>query len=413
MDNVAMEGIALTAEDRSILDLECAAVAGHTCKVIAVEPPAPSVDALRESIAGRLESEPALRWRLAGPPQEPVWVDDDEFDIAEHVVAADAAEADALPARVAALFAERLDRTRPLWRIDVVPLGEDGAALVWRIHHALADGTVAMRFADSVLWDRAEASAARPRHAHAEAARHARLAAFARHELTLGSGRSPFDGSIGAQREVAFARAPLHDLHDAAKRLAGATVNDAVLAAVAGSLRDWIEHHHGDLRGVRVKVPVSLHHSGDQEGNRDSCFTLELPLGERDPVARLAAIRAATAQRKADHDAEILDSLLHDLAVVSPRLEHFCRELQRNPRCFALCVSNVPGPAGPVTILGAPVRDVWSLAEIGERHALRVAVVSAAGRLQFGFCADPGIVSGLERLARGVEEEAAALLAVR
>jgi diacylglycerol O-acyltransferase / wax synthase len=210
---------------------------------------------------------------------------------------------------------------------------------------------------------------------------------------------------------VAFARAPLRELHDAAKQLAGATVNDAVLTAVAGGLRTWIQQHHGQLGRVRVKIPVSLHHPGDGEGNRDSFFTLELPLGEPDAVARLTAIRAATAARKADHDAETLDLLMRDLARVSPQLEHFCRRLEASPRAFALNVSNVPGPPRPVTVLGAPVEAVYSIAEIGRRHALRIAVVSLADRLHFGFCSDPAIVGEIELLARAVEADADALVA--
>jgi diacylglycerol O-acyltransferase / wax synthase len=411
-----MESIALSDEDRAILELETAAVAGHTCKVVLLRAPAPTVERLRASIAERLVAEPALTRRLAGPAERPVWVEDERFDISAHVVATDAdpCDDDALRAEVARLFAERLDRARPLWRIDVVPRAA-GAALVWRIHHALADGTTAMRFADAVLWDPDPGGGAAPagRHAphHADSRRRGRLAAFLRHEVALGPERSPFDGAIGAGREVAFARAPLRELHDAAKQLAGATVNDAVLTAVAGGLRSWIQHHHGQLGRVRVKIPVSLHHPGDGEGNRDSFFTLELPLGEPDAVARLTAIRAATAARKADHDAETLDLLMRDLARVSPQLEHFCRRLEASPRTFALNVSNVPGPPGPVTVLGAPVEAVYSIAEIGRRHALRIAVVSLADRLHFGFCSDPAIVGEIELLARAVEADADALVA--
>jgi diacylglycerol O-acyltransferase len=414
-----MEGIALTDEDRAILALESAAVAGHTCKVVLIEEGAPSSERLAASIAERLPAAPALTRRLAGPTDRPVWVDDESFEIAAHVTAADVDPCDdaAVRGQVARLFAERLDRSRPLWHIDVVPRPAGGAAVVWRIHHALADGTAAMRFADAVLWDagpQAEVRPARPHPAHTEdARRHGRLAAFVRHEVSLTPERSPFDGTIGSAREVAFARAPLHELHDAARRLADATVNDAVLAAVAGALRTWIERHHGRLGRVRVKVPVSLHHTGDGEGNRDSFFTLELPLGEPDPVARLAAVRAATAERKADHDAETLDVLMRDLAGASPQLEHFCRRLEASPRTFALNVSNVPGPPGSVTVLGTPVEAVYSLAEIGQRHALRIAVVSLAGRLHFGLCADPAIVGDVGLLAEGVEAEAAALVAAR
>ncbi|MBA3260967.1 MAG: hypothetical protein H0T69_00535 [Thermoleophilaceae bacterium] len=152
-----MEGIALSDEDRAILDLEGAAVAGHTCKVVLVGAGAPTPERLRASVAARLAGVPAMTRRLSGPADRPIWIDDERFDIATHVVAAavDPCGDDALRAEVARLFAERLDRSRPLWRIDVLPRAGDGAVLVWRIHHALADGTTAMRFADAVLWDAA------------------------------------------------------------------------------------------------------------------------------------------------------------------------------------------------------------------------------------------------------------------
>jgi hypothetical protein len=293
--------------------------------------------------------------------------------------------------------------------------GIGDTAVVWRIHHALADGTTAMRFADAMLWDAAGPPRAEPHRAHRPATaadqgrRQAGLAAFFRHEVALGAGRSPFDARIGSGREIAFASAPLRPLHDAAKRICGATVNDAVLATVAGSLRGWLQHHHGRLGGLRVKVPVSLHH-GDDAGNRDSFFTLELPLGEPDPVARLRAICGATAERKEDHDAETLDRLMRELARASPALERFGHKLESSPRAFALSVSNVPGPGGPLTVVGAPVQAVYSIAEIGERHALRIAVVSACGDLRFGFCSDPAIVHDLGRLALGVESEVSALM---
>jgi diacylglycerol O-acyltransferase len=410
-----LERIALTDEDRTILALESAVVVGHTCKVVLVGSGAPTAERLRASVVERLASVPALTRRLGGTAERPVWVDDERFDIAAHVVAADVDPCDdeSMRVEVARLFAERLDRSRPLWRIDVLQRAGDGAALVWRIHHALADGTTAMRFADAVLWDAVPAAgAAAPRpHPAYDSERRLRLAAFLRHELTLGHRRSPFDGTIGTERDIAFARAPLQALHDAAHRLAGATVNDAVLTAVAGGLRAWIREHHGHAGKLRVKVPVSLHDAGDDQGNRDSFFTVELPLDEPDPVARLTAIRAATAARKADYDAETLDVLMHDLARVSPQLEHLVQRLEASPRAFALNVSNVPGPRTAVAVLGVPVEAVYSIAEIGEHHALRVAVVSVAGRLHFGLCSDPAIVGGIDVLAAGVEAEATGLVA--
>jgi diacylglycerol O-acyltransferase len=409
--------IPLAPEDRAILAIESATVAGHTCKVVLVGEGAPDADALRALVARRIDAAPMLTRRLGGDDDAPVWIADPDFDIAAHVAAApEGGPVDdaGLRAEVARLFEERLDRSRPLWRMDVVAL-TTGTAIVWRIHHALADGTAAMRYARALLWD-AEPGAPPPAQAPAagtehpdEERRRRHLAGFLHRELARSHDRSPFDGRIGGRREIAFATVPMGALHDAARRLGGATLNDAVLSVVAGALRRWVQDRHGDLRDLHVRVPVSLHHEGDDAGNRDSFFTVPLPLGEGDPVARLHAVHEQTARRKADDDAESMDTLLHELSHASPKLQRFAARLQESPRRFAVNVSNVPGPRGAVHVLGAPVRGLHSIAEIGERHALRVAVVSVAGALCFGLCADPAIVDDLQAMADGVEAEAALL----
>ena len=413
-----MEAVPLTPEDRAILDLESDTVAGHTCKVILIDAPAPGIDELRASVASRLADAPALMTKLGGAEDDPAWVPAEDLDITRRVgeggvtVPLDDA---GLRREVGSLFAQRLDRDRPLWRMDLLPLTDDRAALVWRIHHALADGTAAMRFARAVLWDEdAARGTVRPHpseHERDDARRRGHLVRFVEREFGETAHRSPFDARIGTRREIAFASVELATLHDAARSLAGATVNDAVLTVVAGGLRAWLEHHHGSLGTIRVKVPVSLHHEGDDAGNRDSFFAVAVPLSEPDPVARLAAVHAATATRKTEHDAETMDELLDHLARVSPRLERLCERIEANPRRFALSVSNVPGPRNPVSILGARVARVYSLAEIGRRHALRVAAVSVADRICFGFCADPGIVDDVGEMATGLEADAAALVA--
>jgi diacylglycerol O-acyltransferase len=410
-----MDAIPLTAEDRAILALESATIAGHVCKVAELGAGAPSVGELRELVAERIHEAPALMTKLGGTAAAPAWVPDDDFDVTNHVVAAPVEaplQRAEVAGAVATLFEQRLERSRPLWRIDLASLEDGGALLVWRTHHALADGTAAMRYARTLLWDRAVSGDA-PRgssHADDDERRRAHLAGFLHREFARSRDASPFDGRIGTRRTIAFAQAPLRALHDAAKSLGGATVNDAVLTCVAGGLRRWISEHHGALGTVRVKVPVSLHHEGDDASNRDSFFAVALPLNEPDPVARLAAVHAATAVRKADHDAEEMDALLRDLSRVSPQLEQFCSRLTRSPRRFAVNVSNVPGPRAPVSVLGAPVEALHAIAEIGEHHALRVAVVSLADTLHFGFCADPAIVDDLDAMVAGVEGDAAALI---
>src|SRR6185437_5625995 len=251
MSGVGDAPIPLGPEDRAILGLECRTIAGHTCKLIRLAPGERGelgLAELRERIAERIALAPALMRRLGGGAHEPAWVDDDDFDLAEHVVAAPVERAVTRPelrALVARLFEQRLDRSRPLWQIDLAPLRDGGTALIWRIHHALADGTASVRYARALLWDESVESSMSSAQAHAahaadEARRRAHLAGFLRREYARGECRSPFDGKIGTRREVDFAVTPLSALHEAAKLLDDATVNDAVLAIVAGAVGRWV-----------------------------------------------------------------------------------------------------------------------------------------------------------------------------
>jgi diacylglycerol O-acyltransferase / wax synthase len=440
----------LSPESQRILALENETVAGHTCKVIELDGPL-DVGRLRASVAERLPRAPKLSMRLTEIDGAPWWVPDPQVDMTAQVVesgrSATGDEAGFL-ATVSAIFAQHLDRSRPLWRIDVIPrMPGGGSALVWRIHHALADGLTAMRMAGTVLWDEqpAEGAASRALPGHgrgsantlpvragsasdsraasatggAAAAEHHRLDGLlsAVREAPQPWLRSPFDGHIDGRRAVAFTTTGLGGLRQVAAATDGATVNDAVLAVVAGGLRRWLEAHHGHLGTVRVKVPVSLHSPpltpGDADsepGNRDSFFCLDLPLGSADPIERMAAIRSATRVRKQGHDAQHLDALMHRLGS-TPRLSRFAGRILAHPRSFALNVSNVPGPRRPVRVLTVPVRALYSLAEIGEHHALRVAVVSLADSLNFGLVADPTLLDDVDQLATDMQAEAGALIA--
>lgn len=413
--------IPLSPEDRAILDLESPSIAGHTCKVVRIGPGAPAVDELRTMIAARIAAAPELTRMLGGDDETPAWVPDPGFDLARHVrpSALDpAADRAAELEEVARLFERRLDRDRPLWAIDAIPRSGGGSLLVWRIHHALADGTAAMRFAEAILWDagpgpaapaRGEGSSRSGEHPD-EARRRAHLAAFVERELAASRHRSPFDGTVGARRRIAVAELALARVHDAARELASATLNDAVLAVVAGSLRRWIERCHGRLDDVRVRVPVSLHHEGDATANRDSFFSARLPLTIADPIERLRTIKRETTARKRAHDGERIESVLATLGRRSSRLATLVERIEASPREFAVSVSNVPGPRRPVSVLGAPVEQLYTIAEIGLRHALRVSAVSLADRLFLAFNTDADLIDGVEVMAAGAEVEAAELI---
>jgi len=407
----------LGEEDLAILALECDTIAGHTCKVVVLDAPGVTRPVLAQRVAERLDRAPMLACRLGAPTGGWCWVPDPDFDVGDHVVEDTGRPVDrsGLLAKVAELFERRLDRTRPLWAMTVVQLDDGGTAIVWRIHHALADGTTTTRLGSLLLWDDDGPPPAADQLARAhradDARRRAHLSGFLRREFSRQHDRSPFDGAVGTTREMGLATTSLAGLRAAAHAIDGATVNDAVLAVVAGALRRWLEERHGPVVNLRARVPVSLHHEGDETANRDSYFSLVLPVHEADPVARLRDVHRQTTLRKTADDAEEMETFYRELAAVSPRLERFAAKLADSPRRFALNISNVPGPRGQVAVLGSPVTQLFSFAEIGQHHALRVSAMSHADRLSLGFCADPVLVPGVQAMAEAAVVEADALMA--
>ena len=150
----------LSSDDAAILKLESAAITGHTCKVVVLEPGPegpPDLEQLRRHVDSRLWRAPRARRRVAQTPlglAPPVWVDDPDFDIAAHVTAQPADPDEPVESTIAELMSQRLDHSRPLWHMDLVgPLDDGTTAIVWRIHHAMADGMTCLRLGAEMLWD--------------------------------------------------------------------------------------------------------------------------------------------------------------------------------------------------------------------------------------------------------------------
>jgi diacylglycerol O-acyltransferase / wax synthase len=419
---------ALTAEDVRILGLETARVAGHTLKVMVLDPGAElGADELREWVAARIGRLPRLRQRLELQPDSgpPTWVPDRDFDLTQRVRRAEGAGT--LPAAVARIMERRLDRRAPLWSIELTDGGEDGSAVVLKVHHALADGMGARRIASVLLWDEEEprpvpSSRAAPPPPDPPEPLRRRLVDFRNvvgvleRELAPAASRSPLAQRVGPARVVALASVALAELEPLKSAFATrVTINDLVLAATAGGLRRWLEHRHAALHAMRVKVPVSLHRPGEPQealGNADSFFFVDLPVTEPDPERRLLEIARECWARKRAGDAQQLDAFLGEIAAHSPSAGRAAVHWSMSPRVFTLNVSNVPGPRQSIRVCGRPLRAVYSLAEVADWHALRIAVFSAGGTLTFGLCGDAEHVTELDTLAHEIEAEFAALTAL-
>lgn len=438
----------LSEDDAQILQLESPTIKGHTGKVLILAPDSKGgpmdVSRLRTRIGQRLGAFPRLGERVVEPRLglgRPAWVQCDWIDLDWHIAAPSRAEPlsdEELRQAVGEILSERLDHTRPLWRFDALPLTGERTALVGRIHHAMADGLSAIALCEGLLWDEDDGTARpvtepasgtapeRPAPAAREAASTSRSAAGSEarearilvrlpgalwRELRPGAD-CELDQHIGPGREVSWTSFPLERLkrvgHSAGE---GVTVNDVVLAVVAGGLRRWLKGGTGPAHDLRVQVPVCLHareENGGSLGNRDSFMNVDLPIAEPDPAERLRLINAETRERKLRHDADALYAFFHALGRFRPLYKGVTR-LTSGPREFALSVSNVPGPRRRPTMLGHAIEQFCSFAEPADRHALRVSVVSLGGELAFGLCSDPDAISDLDGLRGALADSIAEL----
>ena len=228
----------LSVDDAQILRLESQVIKGHTGKVLILAPDSEgepiSVPRLRERVTERMNGFPRLGQRVVEPRLRlgrPAWIEADGIDMEWHVAEPDHADPlsdEEIRAAVGELLSERLDHTRPLWRFDVLPLTGNRAAIVARIHHAMADGVSAIKLVAGLLWDRdtptpnPHATAATPKPAKRNPSPGAAAGASEERILVrlpsalwreLRPGRdTTLDQHIGPAREVAWTTFPLERL---------------------------------------------------------------------------------------------------------------------------------------------------------------------------------------------------------
>ncbi|CAN5485021.1 wax ester/triacylglycerol synthase family O-acyltransferase [soil metagenome] len=416
----------LAPDDAHILSVESSVITGHSLKLILLEPGDRPLDieALRSSVAQRLPEEPRATQRVDISGAAPCWVEAPDFDIANHIrrypTPESATEAD-LWKSVSILMSEHLDRDRPLWTFDVIgPLADGREAIAARIHHAMADGIAAVRFLHAVLWDpHAEPAATGPRAGLRSGTGPEplveawRLPGAVLRELGHRGSDSPFDRPITGSRELAFSVAPLADLKAIGiSRPIHATVNDVLLAVIAGGLRQWLGTTGVVAAHMRAQVPVSLHHrdeSASDPGNRDSFMNVDLPLADPDPLLRLDQISAETRRRKQLGDAKELFDLFHALGRVH-RIDSAVKRFAGSAREFSVSISNVPGPSIRMDVAGRTVQHLFSSSEPALHHALRISAISFAGDIGIGLCTDPQALPDIAQLAAAIRHAYTELL---
>ena len=355
-------------------------------------PGAPDVDALRDASANGSPQHRA-QCRLVAPPTLPHGTPTRTSTCGSSTWSRPTSRdrSRGRPASGRRFCSRAADRARPLWRIDAVPMEDGGGALVWRIHHALADGSAAMRTRERAVGRGGEAAGGAPRRRPrrgrpqpapptaptGRAAAHT-APASARASRPRAGHRSPLDGQSASTARSPSRRSARRGSSGAKALGEGATLNDVVLAAVAADC--------GAGWRASTLPPAAAGEGAGQppprgRRGRQPRLVLRCRVSARRGRPGRAAARGHQGRSRARRTTTPRRSTrcCTSSRPCPPRLERFAERVERSPRMFALNVSNVPGPREPVAVLGARVESMHSLAEIGERHALRVAVVSLGG----------------------------------
>lgn len=388
---------------------------------------------IREYIASRLHLVPRYRQRLVFPMAGlPRWIDDTTFDInyhVRHVSLPHPGNERQLQWMAGAIKSQPLDRNKPLWEMWIVEGVEgDRFALITKVHHCMIDGVSGAALLEVLLQPEpdGEPDSAPPFYPRPEPPQFSML----REELgrrvrtpielmsrllqdpthvwqDLGHGLSavadmlpaglrpathtPINRPVGPHRRFGWLTMDLNLVKQVKNRLGG-SVNDVVLATVAGAMRTFLKERGADVDHLdfRALVPVNVRSSGESNslGNRVAAWIVALPVGETDPIRRLQLLSDATTSLKQSDSAagtELLASLSEwagqSILSAAIRLAFLARP-------FNLVITNVPGPQMPLYLLDSPMMSVFPQVPLFTDQNLGVALFSYNQKLYWGFNAD-------------------------
>jgi len=451
----------LSPLDRTFLDLEypethmhVAAVAVFDAGPLRTRDGGIDIEKIRKYVASRLHLIPRYRQRIARIPLEnhPVWVDDDRFNLEYHVrhTALPRPGGDEqLKLLTGRIVSQQLDRGKSLWELWIVEgLDGDRFAMISKTHHCMIDGVAAVDLASLLLSPSPDATIPDPQpwQPHSAPSRRELVMEEARRRLaaplefgkavlnavqspvqaaesvseqisavteTLGAGlfpasESPFNRPIGPHRRFECTAFELADVKRV-KNALGGTVNDVVLATVAGAVGSFLRSRGFSPEQIaqldfRALVPVSLRASSERGtlGNRIASWAARLPIAQTDPRLRLEAVRAVTADLKQSRQAMGAEVLARVSDWTVPTLLSLAMRLAARARAFNLTVTNVPGPQLPLYMIGSRMLAAYPLGPLFLNQALNIALLSYDGRLHWGLNGDWDVLPDLRDLVGAI-----------
>jgi diacylglycerol O-acyltransferase / wax synthase len=444
----------LSGLDASFLAVETPTAHMHVGWVAAFAPPAdgelPAFAELRDHIGRRLARAPRYRQKLAPVPlglRAPEWIDDEAFHVDRHVYEAPGP----LGSLVDEVMSAPLRRDRPLWEMCICREPErERVTVIGKAHHCMVDGIAAVELGSllldpapepaayepddwrpapepgvrRLLWRSArdlvgeqlgllrlplQAAASPPRAARAIATGAVRTTRAVSHSLLQSAPASVLNRSLSPLRKLAWAERPLEDLRTV-KRVYGTTVNDVMLAAVAGGIRAYLSERGERPTPLKAMVPVNVRSPSDVLGNHISFVFAELPCEEPDPVGRLYRVHATMSARKRCREPEGADIALKAAERTPTPVQHVLSKMLASPRTFNLVVSNIPGLTEPLYMRGCQLESVYPVVPLADRHAVSIGMTTVRDRACFGVYADREALPDADVLARGIDEAVGELL---
>lgn len=416
----------------------------------------------REVVRQRLvERFPRFRQRIVEPrlgAGVPSWEDDPSFDLGRHLhhIALPApGDRAALYELVGDLISTPLDRSKPLWDEYIVDGYGGGMAIVTRMHHAIADGIALARVLLSMTDEHPDARIlADDERANAHrrldpvtrpVIAGARLAQGAMHEgfellshpgpelrglaersaadaralgkllLTPPDRDSVLRGKLGVRQAAVWTDRIELDEVKAIGHATGTTVNDVLVAAIAGALRRYLKARRSPVDEVRAMIPFNLRPLDEplprELGNRFGLVYLGLPVGIRGPRQRLDEVHRRMESIKHSPEGAVAYGILGLIGLTPPQVERRLVDLFSSKS--SLILTNVPGPRQPVYFAGTRVSGVVGWVPAGGGIGLGVSIFSYNGTVTIGLRVDAGLIPEPETILDAVERELADLAALR
>jgi len=379
----------------------------------------------------------------------PVWVDDEHFDISLHIrrsALPRPGSLDALHELVGRLIARRLDLDRALWELYLIEgLEDDRIALLFKAHQALVDGSHTVDLAQVLLeetardrdiphedWEPRPTPSApglvsstidhnlrHPGDALRVAEQH--LGRFARRMPFLGgeapAPRSVLSTELSRHRRFATLSADLEAFR-LVRETHGGTVNDVILASIAGGIRGWMLTRAEPVSAktsFRAMVPMSVASSDGLPTSLGSTVRghlLSLPVGETNPVVRLHQVSYALKDHRETGSAVAANKLANLPGFATSTFHAVGARVAdaEAGRGHQIVITNVPGPQDPVYMAGEPVAEVYPCVPLSGHRAVSIGVTSYRGRMFFGIVADRDAVPDVDVLAQCIEDALAELV---